>query len=146
MRNPEAMMAPRIVELRRVLKPTGSLSLHCDTTAVHYLKLLLDAVFDPRRFLAQITWKRTGAHSDVKRWSPVADYLLHYSKTKSPTWHPMYVPHTDQYIKAKYGFRDRDGRRYMGDTMTSPKPRPNMMYEWKGHKSPRTAGGIRQRP
>ena len=67
-----AMMAPRLVELRRVLKVTGSIYLHCDPTASHYLKMLMDAVFGPQYFLAEITWKRTGTHSDAKRWSPVA--------------------------------------------------------------------------
>lgn len=71
-----SMMAPRLVELHRVLKPTGSLYLHCDPAASHYLKLLLDAAFGPENFLAEITWKRTGTHSDAKRWSPVADNLL----------------------------------------------------------------------
>ena len=59
-----AMMAPRVVELRRVLKSTGSLYLHCDPTASHYLKILLDAVFGPINFRSQITWKRTNVHSD----------------------------------------------------------------------------------
>src|SRR5579859_987722 len=130
------MMAPRLVELRRVLKSTGSLYLHCDPTASHYLKLLLDAVFRPENFRADITWQRTGTHSDAKRWSPVADTLLHYSKTDASTWRPLHIPHSQEYVEDKYRFRDKDGRRYMLDNMTSPKPRPNMMYQWKGHASP----------
>lgn len=129
-------MAPRLVELRRVLKPTGSIYLHCDPTASHYLKVLLDAVFGPENFRAEVTWQRTGTHSDAKRWSPVADTLLHYSKTGAFTWNPLHIPHSDAYIEDKYRFRDAAGRRYMLDNMTSPKPRPNMMYEWKGHASP----------
>ncbi len=58
-----SMMAPRLVELHRVLKPTGSIYLHCDPTASHYLKLLLDAVFGPENFLNEIIWKRTTAHN-----------------------------------------------------------------------------------
>jgi site-specific DNA-methyltransferase (adenine-specific) len=73
-----AMMAPRLVELRRVLKPTGSIYLHSDTTASHYLKLLMDAVFDPRSFRNEIIWKRTGAHSSATRYGPVHDILLFY--------------------------------------------------------------------
>lgn len=130
------MMAPRLLELRRVLKPKGSLYLHCDPTSGHYLKVLLDAVFGPENFRADITWRRTGTHSDAKRWSPVADTLLQYSKTADYIWNPVFKPHSDDYIAAKYRFVDRNGRRYMLDNMTSPKPRPNMMYEWKGHSSP----------
>ena len=73
-----AMMAPRLIELRRVLKPTGSLYLHCDPNASHYLKMLLDAVFGPERFLSEIIWKRTSAHSSAKRYGPVHDVILFY--------------------------------------------------------------------
>ena len=131
-----AMMAPRLVELRRVLKPTGSIYLHCDPTASHYLKLLLDAVFGPERFINEIIWKRMNVHSDAKRWSPVVDILLFYAKSDAFTWNPIYMPHDPDYVEDKYRFQEPDGRRYMLDNMTSPKPRPNMMYEWKGHKSP----------
>ena len=130
------MMAPRLVELRRVLKAKGSLYLHCDPTSGHYLKVLLDAVFGPENFRADITWQRTGTHSDAKRWSPVADTLLHYSKSEAYIWNPLHVPHGEIYLEQKYRFYEADGRRYRLDNMTSPKPRPNMMYEWKGHASP----------
>lgn len=131
-----SMMAPRLVELRRVLKSTGNIYLHCDPTASHYLKILMDAIFDPRNFRGEVTWRRTGTHSDAKRWSPVADILLHYSKADEFTWNPLHLPHGEEYVAEKYRFQDPDGRRYMLDNMTSPKPRPNMMYEWKGHPSP----------
>ena len=71
-----SMMAPRLVELRRVLKPTGSIYLHCDPTASHYLKMLMDAVFDPENFLSEIIWKRTHAHGSSKRFAPVHDTIL----------------------------------------------------------------------
>jgi len=131
-----AMMAPRLTELQRVLKPTGSIYLHCDPTAAHYLKMLMDAVFGPHKFRNEITWKRTQTHSDAKRWSPVSDTILYYVNGDNPTWHPLHVPHTEQYIADKYRSQDKDGRRYTLDNMTSPKPRPNMMYEWKGFASP----------
>ncbi|MGH9395722.1 MAG: DNA methyltransferase [Terriglobia bacterium] len=130
------MMAIRLVELHRVLKSTGSIYLHCDPTASHYLKLLMDSLFRPENFLAEITWKRTGTHSDAKRWSPVADILLHYSRGGSPSWNPLHDPHSEDYIADKYRYCDPGGRRYTLDNMTSPKPRPNMMYDWKGHPSP----------
>ncbi len=130
------MMGLRMVELRRVLKPTGSIYLHCDPTASHYLKLLMDSIFGPEHFSAEVTWKRTGTHSDAKRWSPVADVLLHYARYGNPTWNPLYEPHSEEYIASKYRYTDTDGRKYRLDNMTSPKPRPNMMYEWKGYPSP----------
>lgn len=130
------MMGERLVELQRVLKPTGSIYLHCDPTASHYLKLIMDAVFEPVAFRNEITWQRTNAHSDAKRWSPLADIILYYSKSDKYTWNPPFAAHSDQYVASKYRFTEPDGRRYQLDNMTSPHPRPNMMYEWKGHKHP----------
>ncbi len=129
-------MALRLREMYGKLKLTGTLYLHCDPTASHYLKLVMDSIFGPENFLAEITWKRTGTHSDAKRWSPVADPLLHYSKSNKSTWNPIHVPHSEEYLSSKYRYVDEDGRRYRLDNMTSPKPRPNMIYEWKGHSSP----------
>ncbi len=131
-----AMMAPRLIELRRVLKETGSIYLHCDPTASHYLKILMDAVFAPQNFCSEIIWKRTNTHSDAMRWSPVSDTLLYYTMNGSPTWNAHYSPHSSEYIASKYKNRDEQGRPYTLDNMTSPKPRPNMMYEWKGFSSP----------
>ena len=132
-----AMMAPRLVELHRILKPTGSLYLHCDPTASHYLKLLLDAVFGNQSFRNEIIWKRVTSHSDAKRWSPITDTIFYYAKTERFVWNPQYMGHDEDYVADKYRFDDHDGRgAYRLGDMTSPSPRPNMMYEWKGHKSP----------
>ena len=130
-------MAPRLVELHRVLKPTGSLYLHCDPTMSHYLKVLLDAIFGAQLFRGEITWLRTTTHSDAKRWSPNADIILYYGKTTTVTWNPMYVPHSEAYRASKYRNDDGDGRGlYQLGDITSPNPRPNLTYEWKGHKPP----------
>ena len=75
------MMAARLIELHRVLKPTGSLYLHCDPTASHYLKLVLDAVFGVEHYRNEIVWKRTSAHNDSKRFGRVHDIILYYAKT-----------------------------------------------------------------
>ncbi len=131
-----AMMAPRLIELRRVLKETGSIYLHCDPTASHYLKILMDAVFGPETFTSEVIWKRTNTHSDAKRWSPVSDTLLYYVKGGSPTWNPVYSAHDKDYLATKYRNKDANGRIYRLDNMTSPKPRPNMTYEWKGFPPP----------
>ena len=88
-----SMMAPRLVELRRVLKPTGSIYLHCDPTASHYLKILLDSIFGKENFRNEIIWKRTSTHSSAKRCGPVHDVILFYSKSHFYTWNPQYDPH-----------------------------------------------------
>ena len=131
-----AMMAPRLVELHRVLKETGSLYLHCDPTASHYLKLMLDQIFDGENFRNEIVWQRTTVHSDSKTWSRVSDTIFFYTKSDRFIWNPPYAPHSEEYIADKYRYREADGRLYTLDNMTSPNPRPNMMYEWKGHASP----------
>lgn len=130
------MMTARLVELHRVLKPTGSLYLHCDPTASHYLKVILDAIFGPKMFRGEITWLRTTTHNDAKRWSPNADILLYYGKTDDVVWNPQHADHSVEYIEAKYRSMDPDGRRYMLDNITSPNPRPNLTYEWMGHEPP----------
>jgi site-specific DNA-methyltransferase (adenine-specific) len=83
-----AMMCARLIELHRVLKPTGSMYLHCDPTASHYLKILMDAIFGARFFRNEIVWKRTSSHGS-KRWGPVHDALLFYSKGDTYCWNPV---------------------------------------------------------
>jgi site-specific DNA-methyltransferase (adenine-specific) len=131
-----AMMAARLLELHRAMKQTGSLYLHCDPTSSHYLKLLLDAVFGVRCFRNEIVWKRTSSHSDSKTWGRVHDTLLFYTKSDDFAWRTPREAHSDQYLESKYRHDDGDGRRYMLDNMTSPNPRRNMMYAWKGFPSP----------
>jgi len=129
-------MAPRLQELHRVLKPTGSLYLHCDPTMSHYLKVLMDAIFDVRFFRGEITWVRTTTHNDAKRWSPNADIILYYTKSNTHTWNPQHHAHSAEYVESKYHHDDGDGRLYRLDNMTSPNPRPNLTYEWMGHQPP----------
>jgi site-specific DNA-methyltransferase (adenine-specific) len=130
------MMAVRLLELRRVLKATGSIYLHCDPTASHYLKILMDAIFGALNFRTEITWRRTNVHNDSKGWSAVADTLLYYVKEQDRdfSWNPIYLAHTEQYLSSKYRHDDGDGRQYRLSDMRSPNPRPNLTYEWKGHK------------
>jgi len=103
------MMAIRLVELRRVLKETGSLYLHCDPTASHYLKILLDRVFHYTNFRSEIIWKRTSAHDNPKRWGPVHDTLLFYSKSDTYIWNPTYQDYDADYLGVKYKKRDERG-------------------------------------
>jgi site-specific DNA-methyltransferase (adenine-specific) len=103
----------------------------------HYLKMLLDAVFGPQNYRSEITWRRTNVHSDSKSWSTVADTLLYYVKDSRSnfTWNPIYLAHSSEHIESKYQ-RDQSGRLYTLSDMTSPSPRRNMMYEWKGFAFP----------
>ena len=118
------------------LKSTGSIYLHCDPTASHYLKIILDTIFGLQNFRNEIIWQRTNVHSDSKTWSHVSDTIFFYSKTDTFSWNPLYLPHSEEHIQSKYRDKDPDGRAYTLSDMTSPNPRPNMMYEWKGHASP----------
>lgn len=130
------MMAVRLVELHRVLKSTGSFYLHCDPTASHYLKILMDVIFDGRNFRNEVVWKRTNVHSDSKTWSQVSDVIFFYTRSPVFTWNPIYLAHSEDHLKSKYRHVEADGRRYTLSDMTSPNPRPNMMYEWQGFPSP----------
>ncbi|WP_062908335.1 DNA methyltransferase [Mycobacterium avium] len=105
-------MAPRLLELHRVLKPTGSLYLHCDPTMSHYLKVLLDSIFDPRNFRNEVIWKRTSAHSSANKYGPIHDVILYYGKTKQPTWTSPRTEYTEEYLDKYYKFDDGDGRLY----------------------------------
>ena len=129
-------MRPRCVELARVLKKTGSFYYHCDDHASHYVKVMLDQILGESRFLAEVIWKRTGARSDAQGWNQVHDTLFVYDGGGEPTWNPQYDAYTDEYLDDKYSHKEPAGRRYMLDNMTSPNPRPNMMYEWKGYPYP----------
>jgi site-specific DNA-methyltransferase (adenine-specific) len=132
-----AMMAVRLIELHRALKSTGSLYLHCDSTASHYLKLLLDGVFETKNYRNEITWKRTTTHSDSKTWSRVADTIFFYTKSIEFSWNTPRQTHGETYKTTKYRNNDHDGRGlYQLDNMTSPNPRPNMMYQWMGFPHP----------
>ena len=129
-------MTQRLLPMRGILKPTGSLYLHCDPTASHYIKVMMDAIFGHENFRNEIVWKRTSTHSDSKTWSRVSDTILFYTRSKKFTWNTPHTPHSEEYVASKYRHQDDDERLYRLDNMTSPNPRPNMMYEWKGFPSP----------
>ena len=129
------MMAPRLVELHRVLKPTGSIYLHCDPTASHYLKILMDTVFGKEQFRSEITWKRTTSHNDaVRNYGALGDILLFYTKGDSFLFQPQYASYSQEHLDKVYRYADTDGRRYGTADLRSPSPRPNLTYEYKGYK------------
>ena len=106
------MMAQRMVELHRVLKPTGSIYLHCDPTASHYLKLLMDAVFEPANFRREIIWQRSRSHGGASSYNSVHDTIFYYSKTEDATWNPQHQPYDQSYVESHYNLVDEGGRRY----------------------------------
>ena len=127
------MMAIRLVELHRVLKPTGSLYLHCDPTASHYLKIILDAIFGLQKYKNEIIWKRTGAHSDSKTCGNNHDVLLLYSKSNKFLWNKQYQPYDESYIKSHYRRVDSEGRIYRTDNLTAMGlSGGGYTYEWNG--------------
>jgi DNA modification methylase len=131
------VMAVRLVELRRVLRPSGSLWLHCDPTAGHYLKVILDAVFGPRRFIDQVVWKRSAAHSDVtqgaRHFGRISDLLLIYAAGDDYIWNNLYTPYNENYVRTFYRhIEPGTGRRYRLDNLTAAKPGGDTLYEWRG--------------
>jgi site-specific DNA-methyltransferase (adenine-specific) len=130
-----SMMTPRLVELRRVLKPTGSLYLHCDPAASHYLKLLLDSVFGAENFRNEIVWKRTVSHNNVRnRFGDETDTILFYSRSARPTFNLQYRPYSEAYVKSHYSQVDSNRRRFTTRDLRNPGVRPNLTYDYKGYK------------
>jgi len=131
------MMAPRLKELHRVLKPTGSLYLHCDPTASHYLKVLLDMVFGAENFRNEIIWRRTGAHGAVKSFGPIHDTLLFYTKTGNYFFKNQLKPYMKGHVETRYK-QDLDGRFKFtsgGNVLTGPGATSGESgAEWRGFR------------
>jgi site-specific DNA-methyltransferase (adenine-specific) len=132
-------IALRVTEIQRVLKPTGSFYFHCDPTASHYIKLVLDGIFCSQGglYVNEITWKRTTAHSDAKQggkaYGNVVDIIFFYTKSGEYTFNPQHADYSEKYLK-KYSYKDADGRRYRLDNLTGPggAAKGNPMYEVMG--------------
>ena len=134
-----AMMSPRLLELHRVLKPSGSLYLHCDPTASHYLKLLLDAVFGPTNFKNEVIWQRTNAHNGARQYGRIHDSLLFYVKTDSYTWNQVSTNYGPSQLK-RYK-KDADGRLYKAENLTGERINSNSgKFAWRGSKPGPTRG------
>ncbi len=129
------MMIARLLELRRVLKPTGSLYLHCDPTASHYLKIVLDTIFGVDNYQNEIIWKRTTAHNDPRRWGNVHDSIFFYSKSPKFTWNLIYLEHDEEY-KKRFRHSDPNGRLWTDGNLTAKGlSGGGYEYEYKGAKS-----------
>lgn len=130
------MMAVRLIEMHRLLKPTGSVYLHCDDSAGHYLKIIMDGIFGEKHFLNDITWKRTSAHSNAKRYGRIADYILYYSKSGNETWNKnIKQAYDEEYIKKYYRYQEPDGRKFKFGDLTAPIQiggNPERRFEFKG--------------
>ncbi|MFA4907335.1 MAG: DNA methyltransferase [archaeon] len=129
------MMAARLIELHRVLKPTGSLYLHCDPTASHYLRIVLDAIFGAEHHINEIVWKRQNAKGlAFTRFASNHDVILTYAKSSQRTWNPQYMAHDPQYLENFYRYTESGtNRRYrLGDLTNPNKNRPNLTYEFLG--------------
>lgn len=128
-----AMMAPRLVELRRVLKPTGSLYLHCDPTASHYLKILCDAILGKDNFRNEIIWKRSNPKSLITvNFATCTDTILRFTKTDKYTFHQPYEEHDPEYVESAYKYTDKGGRYRLLPLLNPNDNRPNLTYEFLG--------------
>jgi len=130
------MMTIRLIELHRVLKPTGSIYLHCDPTASHYLKVVMDTIFGKTNFRTEIIWKRSSAHSDTKQGRKqhgrIHDVILFYTKGNDWVWNPVYTGYDDEYIESFYRhLEEGTGRRYRLSDLTAAKPGGDTSYEWR---------------
>ncbi|MGA2332065.1 MAG: DNA methyltransferase [Syntrophales bacterium] len=144
------MMAPRLVEIRRVMKPTASIYLHCDPTASHYLKMLMDAVFGVKNYRNEITWKRKTGRGETNmksmRFGVCTDILFFYTKSDNNYFETQYnhdAPGYQDYVDKFFRHVDEKGRRYRIDNLASPSPRPNLMYEYKGYAPPEKGWAVR---
>ena len=132
------MMANRLLEMHRVLKPTGSLYLHCDPTASHYLKIVLDGVFGKENYRNEIIWKRSYAHSDgaqgSKHFGRITDTIFFYTKSDEAQWNVLYGAYDESYVERDYRRLDEDGRRYRLDNIQGPggAQKGNPSYEVMG--------------
>lgn len=128
-------MVQRLSELHRILKPNGTLYLHCDPSASHYLKVRCDSLFGSRRFLNEIAWKRFSGKNDPKRFGRSHDLILVYTKGSKYTWNVQYGPFEDDYVDDNYRYvEEGTGRRYRLSDLTANKAGGDTDYEWHGAK------------
>ncbi len=130
-------MTERLLVLRGLVKPTGSIYLHCDPTASHYIKVLMDGIFGHKNFRNEIVWKRANAHNDPKGYGRIADSILFYTKSDKYVWNTQYTPYREEYYDSHFK-KDDSGRFYRTVPLDAPRHgagSPSLLYEWKG-KSP----------
>ena len=131
------MLFERLRLIRGLLAPNGSIYVHLGPRIGPLVKPLIDEALGVGGPSAEITWKRVTAHGDSKRWGATHDNIFWRAISDQFIWNPQFEAYSSEYISEKYSNITADGRRYQLDNITSPNPRPNMMYEWRGHKPPR---------
>ena len=128
-----AYMVQRLVVMKTLLRPTGSVYLHCDPTASHYIKVMMDGIFGHSNFRSEIIWKRTSAHSAAHRFGPVHDVLLFFTKSDKFTWNPLYQDYDQSYVDTFYSHENNDGRRWRRSDLTGAGVRHGETGEdWRG--------------
>ena len=131
-------MRPRLAQLYRVLKPTGSFYFHCDWHVSHYVKVELDQhFFGFNNFQNEIVWYRSYAHNDPKRFGASHDVILFYSKSPRKTWNRLYGPYSQEHAEGSFRYVEPNGRRYQLVTLTASKPGGDTEYEWRGKRPPK---------
>ena len=137
------MMSTRLLEIARILKDTGSIYLHCDPTASHYLKFVMDSIFGKNNFRNELNWKRkAGRAGKTNRFGTSCDVIFWYSKSSTYTFNLQYRESNPEYIRKMFRHSDENGRRYRIDNLASPNPRPNLTYEYKGYQPPEKGWAI----
>jgi DNA modification methylase len=127
-------MVQRLLHMKVILKPTGSIYLHCDPTASHYIKVMMDGIFGHENFRSEIIWKRTSAHSSAKRYGPIHDTILFYTKSDRYTWNEQFGPYDQQYIDAFFTHKDEQDRRWRRTDLTGPGIRHGESgHPWRGY-------------
>ena len=125
-------MVQRLLPMRGLLKPTGSIYLHCDPTASHYIKIMMDAIFGHENFRNEITWQRTESHNTADRYGNIADILLYYAKSSQAIWNPQYQDYGEAQL-SRFRHVDNDGRRYKLENLTAPRPNSTSgKFNWRG--------------
>jgi site-specific DNA-methyltransferase (adenine-specific) len=130
------VMTVRLLELYRVLKPTGSFYLHCDPTMSHYLKTICDTIFGERNFRNEIIWKRQSAHSDARRYARINDSIFFYTKSDKFTWNKLHGIYKQQYVESHYTNKDEAGKVFRYSDLTKPKGSKGYYYTLLGCTPP----------
>ena len=133
-------MVQRLLPMRGLLKPTGSIYLHCDPTASHYIKIMMDVIFGHENFKNEITWQRTESHNTADRYGNVSDILLYYTRSDQGTWNPQHLDYGEAQL-SRFRHVDGDGRRYKLENLTAPRPNSTSgKFNWRGTQPGPTRG------
>ena len=125
-------MVQRLLYMKTLLRATGSIYLHCDPTASHYIKVMMDGIFGHQNFQNEIIWKRTSAHNSARRWGPVHDTILFYSCSDKYTWNKVYQPYDESYTDSFYRYNDEHGKFCVGDLTGAGVRHGESGSPWKG--------------